>query len=347
MRHRRCGFTLIELLVVIAIISVLIALLLPAVQQAREAARRTQCLNNLKQLGLALNNYESQQNAFPPSGAACGVIQDYSMKGRMLPFLDQGNLYNSINFAFNSCDLTDGLGYYTNMTVYTTQVASFLCPSDPNPGDNEVFMLGNQAFVSHGSNNYPNNVGLDRFMTGGVPNGPSYFLDSCDAHFQRGVVTFASITDGLGQTAGFSEFVKGTAGPFSSVLGTVFQSTARIGQFQGSPNINDLDAQACQASTTPIWDFKGQRWLDDASGKGGGYLHIQAPNRKSCFGLPGPVNEVHGIDTIVGASSFHPGGVNVLFLDGSVRFVKNTVAIGVWRALGTSRGGEIVDASSY
>src|SRR3954469_1115978 len=132
MRGHRRGFTLIELLVVIAIIAVLIALLLPAVQAAREAARRSQCVNNLKQLGLAIQNYNDTQGSLPPTAedkmlGADGKTVDYGMKPRILPYMEQTVLYNSINFSLSWNSLTYG---YVNSTVYKTTVNTFLCPSD-------------------------------------------------------------------------------------------------------------------------------------------------------------------------------------------------------------------------
>jgi prepilin-type N-terminal cleavage/methylation domain-containing protein len=125
MRASRRGFTLIELLVVIAIIAVLIALLLPAVQAAREAARRTQCVNNLKQLGLAVQNYADVNRAVPPSSEKTSTV-DFGMKSRMLPFIEQPTLFNSINFSL-SWNSSAG---YPNSTVYKSTVNSFLCPSE-------------------------------------------------------------------------------------------------------------------------------------------------------------------------------------------------------------------------
>ncbi len=348
MRRDQRGFTLIELLVVIAIIAVLIALLLPAVQSAREAARRVQCVNNLKQIGLALHNYATRTDCLPPSGAANTVPQDFSMKGRLLADLEQSVLYNALNFSWNCCDSADGPGYYWNMTAYSSRVDAYLCPSDPNVGLNIVYTQDGFSAPSRGTGNYTNNVGTDRYYNGMRPTGPAYFLSNgTDIGLAGGPVRFASVVDGLSQTAAFSEWIKGTSGAFASPRGVVYQSTANVGQFVGRPNPNDLDAAACQASTTPIWDYKGMLWLDDASGKGGGYTSIQPPNAKSCQSNQDNAAFVHGIDSIIGASSFHPGGVNVLFLDGSVKFVKDSVSIGVWRALSSMSGGEIVSADSY
>jgi prepilin-type N-terminal cleavage/methylation domain-containing protein len=159
---RRRGFTLIELLVVIAIIAVLIALLLPAVQAAREAARRAQCVNNLKQIGLALHNYHSVQDKFP-MGASLGIHtppnttlakQNWSAHTALLPQLEQMALINSINFNFGEDEAASSMPYILNSTVINSQVKAFLCPSDPSGGG---------AFIS--SNNYYACVGTSTYFT--------------------------------------------------------------------------------------------------------------------------------------------------------------------------------------
>src|SRR5208282_723912 len=136
-RRSRRGFTLIELLVVIAIIAVLIALLLPAVQSAREAARRAQCVNNLKQIGLAIHNYHTASNTFPPGSAAsyntynpgCVAWMGWSAQGLMLPYLEQSSIYNAANFSYDSWN-----DNATNQTARDTRIAAFICPSDTNAG---------------------------------------------------------------------------------------------------------------------------------------------------------------------------------------------------------------------
>ena len=179
-RARRLAFTLIELLVVIAIIGVLIALLLPAVQAAREAARRAQCTNNLKQLGLAVANYESSNGCLPPSGGWNGTVggvnnlvyQFYSMKMRLLPYMEQQPLYNANNFMLApSCYRTDNNhitdylnGKYANQTVAGTKITTFLCPSDTSPGNASAFI----GTIIVGVSNYPNNVGTERRYNGSI-----------------------------------------------------------------------------------------------------------------------------------------------------------------------------------
>ena len=201
------GFTLIELLVVIAIIAVLIALLLPAVQAAREAARRSQCVNNLKQLGLAVQNYATSPGALPPA-AATGPewSNNFSMKARVLPFIEQAALFNSMNMSFFQESAQ-------NATNLTTMVDAFLCPSDGNVpcGTYDVSGPGPRQI---GYTSYPNNLGTTPTNNGGRYDGPAYFMGPATSQ-RRGLaptVTLAGITDGTSNTVIWSEMVRGKNG---------------------------------------------------------------------------------------------------------------------------------------
>jgi len=342
MSPKRRGFTLIELLVVIAIIGVLIALLLPAVQSAREAARRSQCTNNLKQIGLALHNYVSTHDALPPSGARGNIgnnwiePQNFSMKARMLPYLEQNTAYNALNFslpAWWTNNLTINGDPYQN-TVRLMKITSLLCPSDAEG-----------PIVNGAVNNYPNCMGLNRYNNGWVSSGIAYETGGDFA--VNKVRTFASISDGLSNTAAFSEWVKGKQYNNKHGLHIVYENGPSSTSIpQGTlGDVNITLNKMCQTAPLPalgtsMWDYKGEYWLCHYNGRGGGYSHVNGPNQKACM-------EGDETDSFVGASSMHPGGVNVLMCDGSVKFIKNSVNISTWHALGTIDYNEVISADAY
>ena len=383
MISRRRGFTLIELLVVIAIIAVLIALLLPAVQQAREAARRAQCTNNLKQIGLAMANYVSSNDALPPvcatESAPMQMAPNFSSLARILPYMDQGAVYNAINFNFGArwdtsyytynyppltaasmgivnpgttgYDSSGGAYAMLQYTAITTTVNSFLCPSDPYIGNNNQWMVGypQPILKYNGCTNYIPNIGLNRYYNNWNYNGPAY-TPGWDGSLAGPVIRTASFLDGMSTTACFSEWVKGPAAgsPFvPNFLSIVFIANGQTqtnysngGAGPMQPYADYLQAQQCQNSGIVWnWGWKGEWWI---YGGANVYSHTQPPNRRACFygGAPS-----RGDSTIAGASSLHPGGVNVLFGDGSVRFIKSSVNYINWYAIGTYAGGEVVDMS--
>jgi prepilin-type N-terminal cleavage/methylation domain-containing protein len=351
-RRPRLGFTLIELLVVIAIIGVLIALLLPAVQQAREAARRIQCTNNLKQIGLGVANYESAVGSYPFGNGPWWT--EWSAHSLLLPYIEQQALYNSINFANNrpfgtAPFMHDGV---VNSTAEYTKITSFLCPSDPS-----------RLTEPWGPNNYMANSGsAPNTMYGGDGtgsdgansplSGPFIYIGSDNG--QRGTsVTVASVTDGTSQTASFSERVKGVGmkggrnAPFELSKPTPCLSTIAV--IRGGQETTPLIwYQNCLATPpTPTTDGKDREVTQDADLSGsawsGGlmpmtrYNHVMPPNTWSCRG---------GVLGSYVASSRHPGIVNVLFLDGTVRAVKTTVNINTWWAIGSRAGGEVVSSDA-
>jgi prepilin-type N-terminal cleavage/methylation domain-containing protein/prepilin-type processing-associated H-X9-DG protein len=380
MAETRRGFTLIELLVVIAIIGVLIALLLPAVQAAREAARRAQCVNNLKQIGLALHNYESAVSALPPSGSSHSTVglsgppapepisNPFGMKARILPYMEQQAVFNSINFSLDPEWNPSGPGGWegANVTAKATRIATFICPSDLRKGNRND--RGSDGPNVSQVTNYVNNIGGNRWYNGGAPDGPGYFPGSSpnnsvtrtgSPHNEaatRATITLASVTDGTSNTAIWSELLKGDGnGPGDSRdgIGMVYLSegskTANSGivATQGKVRANFLDAQICERAQQRDFSWKGERWLTHDTARGGWYTHVQTPNRKSCV-----YNNNNGVsstswEAIMTAGSAHPGGVNVLLLDGSVKFIKNTVNYDTWFALGTHGGGEVISADAY
>jgi prepilin-type N-terminal cleavage/methylation domain-containing protein/prepilin-type processing-associated H-X9-DG protein len=376
------GFTLIELLVVIAIIAVLISLLLPAVQSAREAARRAQCVNNMKQIGLAVHNYVSSNEAIPPS-AIYSTTQNYQDQGvlcRILPFLEQNADYNSINFAYgvrgiwvvggawNAAPMDEsawaGDWGRSNATANITYVQAFLCPSDGhNGGNNTLFINGQNRLIC--TTDYYWNVGTSRFFNGGMVNGPSYSPGVLDFEILSGglcankTIKLATFTDGTSNTAIMSESLQSSEGQEQDGLGMVYgdktgplwKNFANSGTPGNPPDW--LAAQFCQNSKLghEYW-WKGEFAL---SGGHNIYSHTQTPNRKSCYWVnvnqqPGTSSDqdfAGATQTLVAASSAHPGGVNVLFMDGSVRFVKSSVSFAPWYAIATVSGGEVVSADAF
>jgi len=299
---RRRGFTLIELLVVIAIIAILISLLLPAVQQAREAARRSACKNNLKQIGLAIHNYHSAHSIFPFGSGGTG--NSYSALSQLLPYLDQKNVYDLIDFRLPS-------GNAANATPRLVELAVLRCPSD----------FVNPQPASGGAINYYGNKGNQIHWSSPQQNGV----------FFVGSVRIRDIIDGTTTTAAFSERVltdgsNGIVSPEADVFG---------GFGTGDPNTQDEAISICYsldinnlAYQFPV--FMGAPWINGQHC----YTHVDTPNRRSCGFMPAKQT--------MPASSRHPGGVHSLLCDGSVRFVSENINRDIWRAVGSRNGKEVV-----
>ena len=334
-RHpQRSGFTLIELLVVIAIIAVLIALLLPAVQAVREAARRMQCTNNLKQIGLALHNYHASWNCFPVGFlyAYRGVLPisspsqyRWSALAQMAPQLEQANVFNALNFDFPIAHMptagpTPFWPYFpANTTAMATQVALFLCPSDGAPPPAAGTGPTNYAFCSGDGSNGGDATNADGAFILGLPQ------------------SVATVTDGSSQTAAASEQLLGIAGPYSQTTPTPVPLpwTRAMARVVAGP----LTDAACAVAGDGWLLNKGSSWWD-GNYQNALYNHYLAPNasRPDCIVYHNPGWKA--------ARSSHPGGVNALFCDGHVAFVKDTINLGIWRAVSTRAGGEVVSADA-
>ncbi|WP_422928353.1 DUF1559 domain-containing protein [Singulisphaera sp. PoT] len=348
---RSRAFTLIELLVVIAIIAVLIALLLPAVQAAREAARRMQCVNNLKQIGLALHNYHSSHGSFP-LGASLNSYDystdttswtNWSAQALLLNYIEQSPLYNAVNFNFSPEPTGQGLpGPAVNSTSYNMKIGVFLCPSDGNAGQVNI----NSYHASTGTTSYneaPTDWGAATNQTTGV------------FAFQLSK-SVANVTDGTSNTIAFSEALVGdqnTSGPRRG------NGTGNSGSSQAANKLDIsgisgslmTDLQACSTTYQTVFtaNDRGYRWGFAAMGvslfntivppNGGGKYSWNSCRVDCC-------SQAQSAHYLV-ASSNHNGGVNTLMTDGSVRFIKDSISIQTWWGLGTVANGEVLSSDSY
>jgi prepilin-type N-terminal cleavage/methylation domain-containing protein/prepilin-type processing-associated H-X9-DG protein len=359
-RQGRRGFTLIELLVVIAIIAVLIALLLPAVQAAREAARRAQCINNLKQIGLAMHNYHAAVGSFPMGGTVTTPIPGtggprtgwggWSAHAQLLGYMEQTGIYNAINFSLPNTS-GGGEGVEDNSTAAMTRINVFMCPSSlpypdtwnfglPSPYTNYWASLGaSMNQYSWPTNARPNGA----YEVGGTAYGMRDFID------------------GTSNTIVFGEWMAGGGPTFKNPPGMIISSSYASGMndlldnmpYGGGAFVPWISGSTCagQVSTAVInsnaRNFVGQMWCQGLISRTLGNT-LMPPNSPfpNCIVNTGG-GDADGSYGSVGFSSNHSGGANALFGDGSVRFLKNSVAQTVIWSLGTRAGGEVVSSDSY
>jgi prepilin-type N-terminal cleavage/methylation domain-containing protein/prepilin-type processing-associated H-X9-DG protein len=342
--ERRRGFTLVELMVVLGISFLLLSLLVPAVQSAREAARRTQCLNNLHQIGLALYSYEIDNQCYPVGGTNFSVPDPknplvalpvyrghFSFHVRLLPYLDLDPIYNSINFTVGSepPDIP-GMGLSSptirsliaiNGTAIHCAVAAFLCPSDGGP-------------LADAGNSYRGNVGTGPFWSWSAK-----FYDSGNGLLcETGLARPSQVTDGLSHTAAFSERLRGSSQPNAPDPRRDFWPISH----DLVPVTADDAIETCIVMARPqiasSFTRSGQSWFWLGRERTL-YSHTQEPNG----GVPDCLFTALPPIGMSSARSWHPGGVNLLMGDGSTRFVKETISRSVWRGLGTRSDRELVD----
>jgi prepilin-type N-terminal cleavage/methylation domain-containing protein/prepilin-type processing-associated H-X9-DG protein len=325
MRKSPNGFTLIELLVVIAIIAVLIGLLLPAVQSARAAARRIQCINNLKQLGIAMHNYGDTLGSFPigrtgirrPAGDPgypgdpSGANHRRTWAWMILPYIEQQNLYQSINFSrpFND---------HSQDTALRVLSSSFVCPADPHMVtlDTGGFPIYKANYmVNWGNTHYDQTASNNPFITGP-------FKDS---------VPFLGAPFALDRSFGVRDLTDGTSNTLliSEVKICLFNGTAQ--DHRGDVFNDDWNCAMFMAYTTPNSTIPDQMASNS-------YCQYPFLTNPPCNGKSPAFNA---------ARSWHSGGVNALLGDGSVKFIKDSINIATWRALATTTGGEVISADAF
>ena len=368
----RRGFTLIELLVVIAIIAVLIALLLPAVQAAREAARRSQCINNLKQIALGLMNYESAVTSFPlggnqgangPGAGCCTNWAGWSAQSMILPYMEQSPVYNAINFTYLGRG-GNNAGENGNYTGTSSRINSFLCPSAQAPRDTwNVGGIPTANWRPYAGNSYFASAGPSLMWLGNQSQVPSGMFA-----VNGPTSGIRDVTDGTSNTIAFGEMRIGDfndgKNSIQDLVGnhnfSLFGASGRD-MISASSNMPvgagqlTMALQQCAAtwqSRSDSYGTNGQRSWNGRMWHVGEYGHAMGntlvpPNSPYPYCQFWDTNADFDSGGICGLTSFHPGGANAAFVDGSVRFLKNSLAYPVLWALGTKAGGEVLSADQY
>ena len=329
MKYRRQGFTLIELLVSIAIIAVLVSLLLPAVQQAREAARRTQCKNNLKQIGIALHNYLEAFSTFPPS-FCFSTAGSWSVHGRILPYMEQASAFSQIRLDL---DWANPINEATH--VAQLKVPSYTCPSDPH-GDRMHFAGPGEGDIR------PQNYGVN-FGTWKIYD-PLTNSGGDGVFYPNSQTRAADIVDGLSNTLMAAEvktyqpYFRNTLDPGPVPPASVSFVNGFSGEAKYGPNLDD------NAGHT--------EWCDGPVHQSG-FTTTFPPNTNVPYVDGGVVYDIdfnsryEGTSTIqstyasITSRSYHTGIVNAALSDGSVRTIRQSIDNQIWRALGTRAGGEV------
>ena len=348
-RATKTGFSLIELMVVVTILGLMMALLLPALQSAREAARRIQCTSNLKQLGLGLQQYETNYGVYPPSMVLSGKgntttwVGGWSVNGRILSFMEQNTLFNAINLSTNQTAAV-------NLTVTGLSIGVFVCPSEVNP----------QSYDASYGSSAVSTIGWcmgDWYVWGGfgaLPNRTAF-----GPNLSRRAADFR---DGLSLTLMASEvrshqYERTNCGLLSAMNtpGSILPPevsptivTPLLGS-DGSPctlsaagHVSWADGSVDQSGMTTAWSPNTKVVVSLQDG-----VKLQPPSSEDLDLVGTPESSGGPTFAAVTSRSYHPGGVNVLFGDGSVRFIKQTINGNTWRALGSVNGSEIISADQY
>lgn len=355
-KRGKYGFTLVELLVVIAIIGVLVSMLLPAVQSVRQAARRTQCANKLRQIGLAVHNYESTHRRFPVNQVGPGRSDTvggseagyYSWLVPLLPFVEQNNLHSQFDLRINN---GDGDSFrisesHPNAVAASTSVPLFLCPSDEPSADNRVAGLANPA-----SSNYAGNIGW--------PSKASGFSDGSQSKSFNGVIPlerpgdaiawhggskfgFAQISDGASNTAMVSERLIQTGNSVSALRNTDHRLGSRHIVPPRSEPLTRIAERILRSTDQHVVEsaFTGRSWSSGYSLTAPTYVHILGPN--ATLGHFSS-SEREG-DFLVSPSSNHTGGVNLVRADGSVSFINDEIDREAWWTLGSRNDGRVLSS---